>query len=602
MNDIEFYNSQLIYLKGICTKLVDLVKRAKCFFLALDSIENSTKYIEDCDSYFVILDFTNKLIKLASFIERDEVLNHLNPLIYDFPVYKEYLEKKISSIIASNWLTKKELFVFFIKIKGLCPFKEYLTKFFKDLNLISDIYEAVENKDYLKFENSLSGYRIDLQSFFEELIKEIIFTPSVMTNICFCDYLHLQLEIADFKQNSRLSDDAEIEKFRTKISDEKNKRLLINEFMATGSDSEVSIEIDNDEIYRSGLRYVEDTSFLTTVNVLNNILKSNDLFHNDEIQKRILELYALTDYDGTFEKYSFEKSMDEYLAVCLDIIYRENIVNQAEIFKEDIKFDTHSEEDVLCMQDSLYTRITAPLELDDLGTRYSKLRKLNCYKDVRKLFYNNDIYSNVVLWQNSKGLTLTYADIYKKIYWEEIFYIATTIKDRTGMIGFMHILYMSECFNWKNLIAVLLNEKYSDCDSSDKSSIDFAKETRLKLKELEDLFTRQNKPDWKHIKDYIQVIFEFMFKHNMDFGEIKNNSESYAIRDASIKFSKNNEMLGFADQFGYDLNSQELEKKKENEKKTNAKRKINRESKKKRVLFEKMEGKEGLCVEQEDIE
>jgi hypothetical protein len=58
-----------------------------------------------------------------------------------------------------------------------------------------------------------------------------------------------------------------------------------------------------------------------------------------------------------------------------------------------------------------------------------------------------------------------------------------------------------------------------------------------------------------------------------NFGKIKDNYKSNGKRYASTQFSKNTTMELFAQLFGYELNTKELEKIKESQKKTNEKRK-----------------------------
>ena len=214
------------------------------------------------------------------------------------------------------------------------------------------------------------------------------------------------------------------------------------------------------------------------------------------------------------------------------------------------------------------------LELGDTETRYSKLRKTKYYEQVKTFFLNKDIYDKSALDENCKDQDKQKANCYIRIFWEEIYYIATTnVKDKSGLLGFMFILYESNCFNWSKMISILLEKMYNYYDISDNAPIGFAVVVKSQMKELEGIFKDNEKPKWKDIRDHIQTMFNMMFMLEVDFGENKYNYKSNARNNASSKFSNNNVMLYFSATFDYDLNTKELERIKKSQKKTNDKRK-----------------------------
>ena len=220
----------------------------------------------------------------------------------------------------------------------------------------------------------------------------------------------------------------------------------------------------------------------------------------------------------------------------------------------------------------------AKLESDDIETRYSKLRKSEHYEQVKEFFSNIDIYDKGALDENRIGQENQKADVYIIRFWEKIYFIATNVNDKTGLLGFMFIMYESNCFNWSKMISILLNRMYNYYDNSDNAPIDFANDENSKMQELEEIFKDKEKPQWKAIKKHIQTMFNMMFMLEKDFGEIKCNSPANGEISALLKFSKNNVMLDFGDCFGYKFKTGKLEKINESQKKSNDKRRGKRRS------------------------
>ncbi len=216
---------------------------------------------------------------------------------------------------------------------------------------------------------------------------------------------------------------------------------------------------------------------------------------------------------------------------------------------------------------------SAKLESDDKKTRYSELRKLPYYEQVKAFFSNIDIYDKKGLDENRKGQENQKASVYILRFWEDIYYIAQKVEHKADLVGFMYILYESNCFNWSKMISILLDKMYDFYGNSDNTSIDSASDAKKQMKELERIFEDKEKPQWNEIRNYIQTMFNMMFMCDLKFEEINDNFKSHGIKYASSQFSKNNNMLDFADTFGYDLNTKELEKIKESRKKMNEKRK-----------------------------
>ena len=216
---------------------------------------------------------------------------------------------------------------------------------------------------------------------------------------------------------------------------------------------------------------------------------------------------------------------------------------------------------------------SAKLESDDKKTRYSELRKLPYYEQVKAFFSNIDIYDKKGLDENRKGQENQKASVYIRRFWEDIYYIAQKVEHKADLVGFMYILYESNCFNWSKMISILLDKMYDFYGNSDNTSIDSASDAKKQMKELERIFEDKEKPQWNEIRNYIQTMFNMMFMCDLKFEEINDNFKSHGIKYASSQFSKNNDMLDFADTFDYDLNTKELEKIKESRKKMNEKRK-----------------------------
>lgn len=212
----------------------------------------------------------------------------------------------------------------------------------------------------------------------------------------------------------------------------------------------------------------------------------------------------------------------------------------------------------------------AKLESDDKKTRYSKLREEPYYEQVKEFFSNIDIYDKSRHDEDRKDKKANY---YDSELWEEIYYIATNVKNKTKLVGFMFILYESNCFNWNKMISILLEKMYNYYDKSDNAPSDFAFVEKSKMKKLERIFEGNEKPEWKAIRNHIQAMFNMMFMRKENYGKIKDNYKSNGKRYASTQFSKNTTMELFAQLFGYELNTKELEKIKESQKKTNEKRK-----------------------------
>ena len=110
------------------------------------------------------------------------------------------------------------------------------------------------------------------------------------------------------------------------------------------------------------------------------------------------------------------------------------------------------------------------------------------------------------------------------------------------------------------MISILLEKMYNYYDTSDNAPIDFSVVAKSQIKELEGIFEDNIKPQWNAIRNHIQTMFNMIFMREVDFGEIKDNYKSNGKKYASTQFSKNTNMKLFARLFGYELNTEELEK------------------------------------------
>ena len=86
------------------------------------------------------------------------------------------------------------------------------------------------------------------------------------------------------------------------------------------------------------------------------------------------------------------------------------------------------------------------------------------------------------------------------------------------------------------------------------------------------VFKDKEKPEWNAIRDHIQAMFNMMFMLELKYKKMY-NYKSYGERYASDMFSGNTTMQLFSEKFGFNLNTKELEKIKESQKKTNEIRK-----------------------------
>jgi hypothetical protein len=240
--------------------------------------------------------------------------------------------------------------------------------------------------------------------------------------------------------------------------------------------------------------------------------------------------------------------------------------------EEGVSSNTEYNPDVTAIDNSTCHGLSKP-ESDDKKTRYSELRKSPYYEQVKKFFSNIDIYDKSRHDEDCKDKKAKY---YDSELWEDIYYIATNVKKKTKLVGFMFILYESNCFNWNKMIRILLEKMYNYYDKSDNAPSDFAFVEKSQMKKLERIFEGNEKPEWKAIRNHIQAMFNMMFMCQVKFGIIEDNYKSNGKRYASTQFSKNTTMELFAQLFGYELNTKELEKIKESRKKMNEKRKGNR--------------------------